>query len=191
MIELPEGPRTASVTYLDRGFLQRGGETTRINKKGSRHMISFSYGPFTVEKGNDFVSLLLAAKSEGVRVSYPLQEYQGAAGSPVVDGAGQTGTTLAIKGLNVGYYCRPRFWLSIVDQTGRHYLHNVKTGGIVGADGLISIVITPELRHPFLDAAVIHLEKPMVEGWIDGEEWSWSVSVDRVIPIQFTLEEAK
>lgn len=195
MITLPDGvgPGEASPSLLDFGFLQRtgsGGETTRINRLGSRYRVGFAFGPFYPALGNIMVSRLLAAKSEGIRLPYPLLESQGAPGAPVVDGAGQTGGTLALRGLTPGYVCREGYWLSIVDENGRHYLQNVRTGGRADATGDLSIGITPILRWPFADGAVVHLARPMVQGFVDGDEWSWRMSVDRVIPIEFTVEEA-
>lgn len=195
MITLPDGvgPGDATPAMMDFGFLQRtgaGGETTRIDRMGSRYRVGFTFGPFYPALGNIMVSRLLAAKSEGIRLPYPLLENQGAPGTPLVDGAGQSGGTLLLKGLTPGYVCREGYWLSIVDENGRHYLHNVKTGGRATAGGALTIGITPILRWPYLNNAVVHLAKPMVEGWVDGDEWSWRLSVDRVIPIEFSVEEA-
>ena len=47
----------------------------------------------------------------------------------------------------------------------------------------------PELRTPFANEAVIHMAKPMIEGFVEGNEWEWQLSADRVTPIVFTLEE--
>lgn len=193
MIELPAGAGSGTASLIDFGFFQRGAlgaETTRINRKGNRYKIQLTYGPFYAAKGSEFVSDLIAAKTEGLRVPYPLQQDQGSAGSPVVDGAGQAGTTLAIRGCTPGYVCRKGYWLSIVDANGRHYLHNVKTGGMADSTGDLSITIRPELRHAFADGATVNLTAPMVEGFVDGDEWAWNLSVSLTIPITFTLEEA-
>lgn len=195
MIALPDGvgPGDASPALMDFGFLQRtgsGGETTRINRMGSRYRVGFTFGPYHSAVGNLMVARLLAAKSEGIRLPYPLLESQGAPGAPLVDGAGQSGSTLLLKGLTPGYVCREGYWLSIVDENGRHYLHNVRTGGRASGAGALSAGITPMLRWPYLNNAVVHLAKPMIEGWVEGDEWAWRLSVDQVIPIEFSVEEA-
>ena len=56
--------------------------------------------------------------------------------------------------------------------------------------GTATIVVTPELRWPFLDGATIHLAEPMVEGFVDGEAWGWQIPVNRLIAISYPLEEA-
>jgi hypothetical protein len=195
MIELPSEnyPMTAAPRFIDYGFLQRGAigsQTKRIDRKGSRYMIAVSMGPFTPTTARLLVARLISAKSEGIRIPYPLLESQSGCGSPLVDGAGQTGTTLALKALTAGYTCREGYWLSIEDQNGRHYLHNVKTGGRAASDGTLSIVISPELRWPFLNNAAVHLAKPYIEGFVDGDAWDWELSGSRTMPIGFTIEEA-
>ena len=138
-----------------------------------------------------FVSRLLAAKSEGLRIEYPLLgESQGIPGAPVIDGAAQAGMTIAVRGLTPHYACKEGFWLSIEDASGQHYLHNCRATVVAGADGRAVLPITPALRVPFADGAVIHLAKPMIEGLVDGDEWGWQIPVNRLIALAVTIEEA-
>lgn len=192
MIILPTH-NTASATpeFISNGFLQRGiiGETTRIDRKGSRYRVAFSIGPFYADEGNLFVSRLLAAERQGLRVPYPLQSGQGSPGFALVNGAGQSGETISLKSVTPGYVCREGYWLSIEDENERHYLHNVQTGGRADASGNLVIGVTPELRHPFLNNAKVHIAKPMVQGWTVGAV-SWDLNGDKVIALQFTIEEA-
>lgn len=194
MIELPEGTSAANAEHelLDFGFFQRGalgGSTSRIDRKGNRYRVAMSYGPFPSDQARLFVSRLISAKAEGIRIDYPLTYDQSGSGSPVVDGAGQAGTTLNLRGLIPGYVCREGFMLSIENENGRHYLHNVRGDVMADASGNMTITINPELRHPFLDGATVHLSKPKIEGFVEGDTWAWSTSVNHVVPIEFTLEE--
>ncbi|MEW4469000.1 hypothetical protein AB1K62_14330 [Parasphingorhabdus sp. JC815] len=193
MIELPDFARIGSATpmFVDAGFTQRGiGSLSRIDRKGSRYKMACSYGPFYPENGRVMVSKLIAGKSEGVRIPFPLLVSQGSPGSPLVSGSHITGKTLNIKGLTPGYVCKDGFWLSLV-KSGRHFLHNVKTGGTASGSGTLSVVLNEMLRDSFVNNSVVHLAEPMVEGLVDGSEWQWSLSVDRVTPIQFTIEEVR
>jgi hypothetical protein len=192
MITLPDGPRTATAVLIDKGLIQRSagpGKTNRVNRKGSRYRLQVAMGPFYAEKARDFIADLVSGKSEGVQISYPLQWPQDGCGALQVDGAGQGGTSLNIKGGTPGFMVRKGFWLSLEDENGQHYLHNVKTPVRIGATGTAMLVITPELRHPFLNNATIHMARPMVQGFVDGDEWAWELSGDRATPIVFTLEE--
>ncbi len=194
MIELPDYavPNGAEPALIDYGMNLRpatGAAVQRVDRKGSRYRAEISLPPMKPERSRVVVSRLVRAKSEGIRIPYPLLEAQGAPGSPVVDGAGQAGTSLAIRGLNVGYSLKEGYWLSIEDADGQHYLHNCGSNVRVGSDGLATITITPALRVPFADGAAIHLAVPMIEGFVDGEAWSWAVPVNRLIAVSFPLEE--
>lgn len=196
MIELPSSPAPNGVSpsLIDFGmFLQpsTGAEDLRVDRKGSRYRLSVSYPKMTSDDARVFVSRLLRAKSEGLRMAFPLVDVnQGAPGAPVVDGAGQAGKTLMVRGLTPGYAVKEGYWLSIQDENGRHYLHNTGPAVRAGADGKAALTLAEALRWPFANGAIIHLAKPMVQGFVEGQEWQWQIPVDRMIAIQFPLREA-
>jgi len=191
MIELPPFARIGSVSpaLIDMGFTQRGISTSeRINRKGSRYRAACSFGPYPGDQARQMVARLIRGKQEGLRIALPLLHSQGSPGVPLVDGAVSTGRSLAIKGLSPGYFCKEGFWLSIV-VSGQHFLHNVYTGGRADASGNLTLTLNEMIRTSIPDEAVIHLAKPMIEGLVDGDEWQWSYAVDRVVPIEFAIEE--
>lgn len=194
MIELPEWavPNGVSPELMDFGITLRpstGAAVQRVNRKGSRFKLTVNLPPMPPEKARIVVARLLAAKNEGLRVPYPLLDPQGSPGAPVVDGAGQTGTTLAVRGLTAGYAVKEGFWLSIVDASGQHYLHTATDAVRAAADGTATFSIAPMLRTPFADGATVNLAVPMVEGFVDGN-WGWDIPVNRLTAVQFPLEEA-
>ncbi|MAH32278.1 MAG: hypothetical protein CMG78_09610 [Marinobacter sp.] len=194
MIELPSFATngSASPMFMDAGFTQRGVQSlSRIDRKGSRYKIAFSFGPFTPSQGNIMVARLIAGKQAGLRVKYPLLTSQGSPGSPVIDGAiTNPGRIINIRGLTPGYVCSEGFWLSL-GKGDRHYLHSVGIGGTADASGLLQIELNELLRDTFPDGANVYLAQPMVEGIVEGDAWQWQLSVDRVIPIEFTIEEVR
>lgn len=196
MIELPNdpAPNGAQPSLLDYGMTLRpgtGAAVLRVDRKGSRYKSVISFPPMLPSVSRIFIARLLKAKREGLRIPYPLIDVpQGAPGSPVVGGAGQSGTTINLRGLTPGYAAKEGYWLSIEDETGQHYLHNVSETARADGSGDLTLNITPELRWPFEDGATVHLAKPMIEGFVDGNEWSWAIPVNRLIAIEFTLEEA-
>lgn len=196
MIELPDSPAPNGVTprLIDYGAVLRsptGGSTLRLDRAGSRFAAEISFPPMKPETARVFVSRLLDAKSEGLRIEFPLLgASQGNPGAPVVDGAGQAGKSLAIRGLNPGYGFREGYWFSIEDADGQHYLHNCRSAVKADGAGEATIVIAPALRVPFGDGATIHLAKPMIEGLVDGSDWSWQIPVSRLIALTVTIEEA-
>ena len=192
MITLKDGPRTAVPALIDKSLTQRSagpGPTNPIYRKGNRYRLRVSMGPFYCEDAQAYIADLIAGKTEGLRISYPLQVSQSGCGALLVDGAGQEGTSLEVKNGTPGFMVRKGFWVSIQNADGRHYLHNVKSPVRIAADGTATLVLSPELRHPFADEAVVHMAKPMVEGFVEGNEWEWQISGDRVTPIVFALEE--
>jgi hypothetical protein len=67
----------------------------------------------------------------------------------------------------------------------------VRTGGRASDTGTLTIVLNELVRDSFPDNTVVHLAKPMVQGLVEGDEAAWNISVDRVIPIAFTIKEQK
>ena len=195
MIELPDspGPNGASPSLMDYGIdlvPPTGAKELRVDRAGSRFAIDVSFPPMPPHDSRIFVSRLLAAKSEGVRIEYPLLDVvQGSPGNPVVDGAGQAGTSLNVRGFAPHYRFKEGYWLSIEDENGQHYLHNCRANGAADAAGIASLSVTPALRHPFLDGAKVHLGKPMIEGRPVGSEWSWQIPLNGLIALSVQIRE--
>lgn len=191
MIDLPSFavPGSMAPSFLDAGFTQRGVQSlSRIDRKGGRYRVAFTFGPYTPEDGRVMVSRLIAGKQEGLRVKLPLLHDQGSPGTPLLSAAVTTGRTIAIDGLTAGYVIKEGYWLSLV-KNGQHYLHSVGTGATASGSGTASIELNEMLRTDFADNTVVNLAVPQVEGIVDGDAAEWAVNVNRVFPIQFTIEE--
>lgn len=193
MIELPTFARFSSfsASLIDAGFTQRGVQSLeRIDRKGSRYKVALTCPPYTPEQGRVMVARLIRAKQEGIRVALPILHSQGSPGAPLLNGAVSSGRVINIDGLTPGYVCSEGFWLSLV-KDGQHYLHSVGIGGTANGAGQLQIELNELLRDSFPDNAVVNLAQPMVEGIVEGDAWAWNYSVDRVIPIEFALEEVR
>lgn len=193
MIALPDSPAPNGMDWalLDRGYIQRGASSLRVDQKGSRHRVALSYPPMVPDVARKFVQRLKRAKSEGVRAKLPMIVPQGIPGAPVVDGAGQQGLSLAVRGLTPGYLAKEGYWLCITAADGSSCLYSVQEPVVAGSDGKATIELDVALRVPYADGARIEMARPWVEGFIDGETFDWFVSVDRLTTIQFTVEEYK
>ena len=197
MITLPmiPAPNGATPALVDRGGTLRGLSALRVNRKGSHYRIAVRYPPLdSADDGRIWVSRLIRAKRLGLRLPYPLlgvdQGRCEGAGGAMVDGAGQAGTLLRVRGLNPNATVREGYWLSIEDGDGQHYLHNVGAGVMAEADGTAVLVIEPELRVPFVDGGRVHITQPMIEGLVEGDAQAWELAVDHNIGIEFQIEEA-
>lgn len=195
MIVLPDWaiPNGASPQLMDFGIVLRpatGAAVTRIDRPGNRFQVQFSFPPMKADKARLVVSRLIAAKSDGLRIEYPLLGVkQGSPGSPVVDGTSAAGTSLPLRGLNPGYTAKEGFWLTVIDADGTYYLHNVRANVVAGSDGKATLTVSPMLRSELADGATVLLGKPMVEGLVTSDA-SWSLPTNHLIEIGFTLEEA-
>lgn len=194
MITLPSSPGPSAVTpaLVDPGLNLRGalgGGTVRVTRPGARFRIGVTYPPLAPANARVIVSRLIRAKFVGLRIPFPLLgESQAAPGNPVVNGAGQAGTAIALRGFAADYPVREGAWLSIVGN-GQHYLHNVTNAVTASGAGEATVNIAPALRFPFPDGAVVHFAQPMIEGFVEGETADWAVGVNRLVQVAFTIEE--
>lgn len=196
MIDLPEypSPNGATPRVLDfGGFLEpaSGAQVQRINRMGNRYAVAFTMPPLTNQKhGRIWVNRLVRGQQEGARIEYPLLDfYPGTPGNFVVDGNGQAGKTLHIRGGTPRYafYEGQPFSLEI---GGQHYLDFIAAGTIADASGDATITLTQMLRAEPSDGDPLHISKPMIEGFIMGDQLSWSILVERLIGISFEIHEA-
>ncbi|MEV4934610.1 hypothetical protein [Sphingobium sp. LSP13-1-1.1] len=197
MIDLPEwpGPNGATPRVLDfGGFLEPSGgaEVQRLNRMGSRYAITISLPPLTNKKhGRIWVNRLLKGQQEGARIEYPLLDfYPGVPGNFVVDGAGQAGKILNIRGGTPQYafYEGQPFSLEI---DGQHYLDFIAEGAVADASGDAAITLTQMLRAEPGDGDALHFAKPMIEGFIRGDQLSWELALDRTVGLSFELHESR
>jgi hypothetical protein len=193
MIELPQGYTIASATpaLIDFGVVQEAnGATTYVARPGSRYSLQCSLGPFYPDQARVIVARLLSAKRKGLRIALPLQVNQGNPGTTLVNGdITAAGETLLIKGGTPGYLIKEGYWLSIENADGDHNIYNVETGGFVNGSGQVSITVSPPISKPYEDGDRVHLGKPMMQGLVIGNQFEWSLSVDRMTPINFGLIE--
>lgn len=198
MIELPDNPAPngVSASLIDYSLTIRpatGGPVQKVGRPGSRFRAELSFPPMVGETARKFIARLLKAKREGeLRVEFPLLDVpQGIAGSPVVDGAANAGTSLPLRSLTPFYVFKEGFWLSLVNAAGQPFLHNVTAPAVADADGNVTITIEPPLRFPFPDGATVLVERPVIQGFIDGGEMGWSINVARHYGLGVTIEEAE
>ena len=46
------------------------------------------------------------------------------------------------------------------------------------------------LRKAFADGDTVHLAVPMIEGLVQGNEWEWTIPVEKLVVVQFGLAES-
>lgn len=193
-LELPLGvaPNDVQAFPVDFGHWLEpasGAEEQRVDRQGGRFGADLVFPPMEADAARVVVSRLSEAMfGATVKVTWPLLGVsQGSPGAPVVDGAGQSGALVNLKGLAPGYVIKEGFWLTFIDENGRGYLHNSRATVRVGSDGKVAAAIAPMLRWPFLDGATVLLAKPTIEGKVLAQPWK--LPVNRRVQVGFTLRE--
>lgn len=197
MIDLPIYPQPSAMTpsEIDFGTIlspPTGGEDQRLNRLGNKHRFQISMPPMPSAKlGRQWLIDLKRAKKEGARMPFPLLGFEpGASGAVVVNGSTAAGSTLLVRGAWSNYVFRNGAPFSI-EVGGRHYLHFV-AGEVIASDtGTATLTIDPPLRKQPSDADVCHFGTPMIEGFIEGDEFSWQMSVDHFLGFDFSIREAR
>lgn len=105
-------------------------------------------------------------------------------GQPVVDGAGQIGTTLRIRGCFRSGVARAGWSLSV---GGR--LHEIVTAGVADADGKLTVSVVPYIAG-LPDGEPIEMVRPFGLMSLSDDEVGWTVSAGQKYEIAFNCEEA-
>ncbi|CAA2991076.1 Hypothetical predicted protein, partial [Olea europaea subsp. europaea] len=109
-------------------------------------------------------------------------------GAPVIDGAGQAGTQLAVRGLTASVNVPQGGYLTLTSG-GRLYLHSVTDAAIANGSGRAILSIEPMLRISPADADAISFT-PTIQGFIDGVGLDWDDQFRRWQRFSFTLSES-
>lgn len=191
MIELNAVPNGFDVELVDTGETVRGlnGAGQRQNRLGGHYKATFTFPPLKGESdARALKSQLTAGLRQGVKIELPLPMSQGLPGSPVVDGAGQSGTTLNVTGLTPYYAGRVGWWLNIIAADGTICLHDITAPFVADASGDAAISIEPPLRLPFDNGDEIELAHPVIAGY--PEEVRWNISLPYLGGFEVMIEEA-
>ncbi|MGE6693354.1 hypothetical protein ACQKE8_13025 [Sphingobium limneticum] len=202
MIILPAWPAPRDVVarvqdfggYLDGAA---GSETIRVNHLGNRYAVTMIMPKLENQKqGRIWVNRLVKGQREGVRIEYPLLDFDPGApnrsdGSPItVDGAGQAGEFLAVMNGVPGYAYLEGQPVSL-EIDGQHFFDFVAEPSIVGPDGKAVIQLSQMIRKPPLAGSILHVAKPMIEGFVRGNEVSWEIALERLIGLSFEIWESR
>ena len=198
MIDLAEEmePNGFEMELMDFGFIQRpssGAASLRVDRPGSRMRVKLTFPPMRPDHARRVLPRLKRAVREGLRVRWPMVDVsQGLPGSPVVDGAMPTGTTLPVRGLRPGYVAKVGYVLHIEEAaTGNRYCHELQATVIANGAGEAEFDIEPPLRAPFADGDTIELARPTIEGWLI-EAPGAALNVNRLVyGTALTIEEAQ
>lgn len=163
-----------------------GGPTQRLNRKGSRWRAQVTLPPMTYAEALAWTDLRAEADTVVLNVPQPGLEI-GSPGTPLVNGAGQLGSSLAIDGLTAGYVVRKGQYLSVVI-SGQRYLYEATAAVTANGSGQATVAIRPMLRASPPDNAVVEVAQPRIEGFVKTDVM-FSVDAARLVGLTFEIEE--
>lgn len=174
------------------GSPQAGGDLQQLNRIGTRFAVDFTMPRRTGDKARLFLSKLRQAKAgnpAGAIIAFPqIGLTIGSPGSPVVNGAGQAGLTLNLRGFSASYPVKDGQFFSVI-AGGRRYLHHATADTTANGSGVMALPIFPMLRVSPSDGAVCEFAVPMIEGLISGNEIGWTLARFGTDGVGFTVTE--
>ncbi len=109
----------------------------------------------------------------------------------LIDGAGQTGSILKVRGLYSGMGPARGDFFSIV-HLDRHYLYMATAQVLADTTGRLAIPIWPMLRFLTIDGERVALDAPMIEGRLVGFDGKGvSFTKNRTEPLSFSVVERR
>lgn len=200
-IALPTAPLPQSVTVSPVLFggpilAGLGGEDQYINRLGSRWQLDVQTPRLVPEPdGRLWTDVLAQAWVTGERVSFAVPQPGlaiGDPGTPVINGSGQTGSGISLRGFAGSYLIRRGQFFSIMSG-GRRYLHRVAhpvdIGATAAGDSIFGIL--PMLRVSPADGDTVEFLNPAVEGIVLGDQRSWTHVIARTQGLKFSIRETR
>lgn len=195
-ILMPTSPgiRTAKPRLRDfGGWIEgpSGGAAQRLNRPGNRFASDIQVATSrSTDEGRIVAARLMRGLTEGILLPFPQDFDPGAVGDAVVvDGAGQLGSMLKLRGFPAGgYTVREGQFFSII-YGGRRYLH-ASAADTPTSGGGCTLPIFPMLRISPNDGAVCEFATPMIEGFITGNQLEYALQTAPYLDVSFTVQEA-
>lgn len=179
----------------DYGSLQTpilgGGKISKVDRIGGGYLLKYTLPPERMEpNGRNIVARCQMAKRQGAIFEVPQVEFS--IGTPgtgaTVFGAIAGGMTLPITGAAPGYVVR-QFQALNITRNGHRYLYFAAQNTTLDGVGSGTIYLTSPLRSKLLGGEAVNLADPVIEGWIQGDNFSWPIDMQRTIGLTFDILE--
>ena len=178
----------------DFGVLQKpvlGGPINKIDRLGGGHTLSYTVPPKMMEPdGRRLVARCQMAKRYGVVLEVPQVEFD--VGTPgvgiTIAGAVAGGRYAQITGATPRYAVRMGQALNI-KRNGHRYLYFAAAQAVLDGAGAGTIELTRPLRTKLVGGEAVNLAKPVIEGWIEGDNFNWPIDMQRTVGLKFDVVE--
>jgi hypothetical protein len=167
-----------------------GGKAQRLNRLGNRFGADIQVATSrSTDTGRVIAARLMRGLTEGILLPFPQDFDPGNVGQGVtVDGGGQQGSILNLKGFPAGYVVREGQFFSLI-HGGRRYVH-AAAADMPTTGGRVQLPIFPMLRVIPNDGEVCEFDQPMIEGFITGNELAYALQTAPYLDVSFTMTEA-
>ena len=152
---------------------------------------SVSLPALTHPQAQQWIAFLLALRGQAnvFQLGDPLAvSPQGSgAGAPLVDGAGQTGYTIKLKGFtaSAANVLLPGDWIQI-----GYRIYRTLIAASADSTGRLALSIWPQIRESPGDGAAVVLNRTQGLWRLQNNARKWSISAARVYGMQFDIREA-
>ncbi|MFC7378278.1 hypothetical protein [Brevundimonas sp. GCM10030266] len=157
-----------------------------IARKGSRYALTFRMPVMPYFRSMEWDDLMAEGDTVVMKVHQPGFN-TGAPGVPLVNGAGQSGSSLIIDGLTPSYAIRKGQFLSVITG-GRRFLYRARATATANSSGQATVPLRTMLRTSPADNSTVEIAQPMIEGFVR-DLGEWAVGIDRLVGLQFTVRE--
>ncbi len=168
-----------------------GGPSLPIPRPGDRFAAELTTTQLLQDaESRELMADLFEASTLGARVAINQPNFDRTAGygPVVVDGGGQSGTTIAVRSGSVAASVLRGQFFSVF-HGGKHYLYMVTVDCTFGPDGRLAIPIWPMLRALTIDGSAVALDAPMIEGQLVGFDSGINWSRNMTDPFTFSIVE--
>lgn len=194
-LDLPALPKGASIVpgltdNSARLTPPLGGPTQTIARMGNRFYLKVTLPTLDADCADAWLAVQMRHKTElqTLRLAWPQKAVSGLPAGAQVDGAGQAGAVLAVKGLAAGQEVAARRPFNFISG-GRSYLHMTTTQTVADGAGKAFVTLAPMLRVSPANSLALNFITPVIEGELDLGPVEWTVERLRFVGVSFTLTE--
>lgn len=194
-ITLPTSPLAASAKpRLVSNAVQTqpivGGVVQRKGRLGTRWALDVTLPPMRYATAMAWMADLAASETQEVVLTWPQPPaVVGVIGAPVVNGGGQSGSSLAVRAASAGYAFKKGLFFSIVEG-GRRYLHQVAAAVTANGAGVATLSVTPMLRVSPADGATLEFTTPKIQGWAQVSP-GWDIDTAMHVGLSLSVSEGR
>jgi hypothetical protein len=169
-----------------------GGADLQIPRMGDRFAVDVSTSQLRQDaQSRHLVAALMEATTADAKIALRLPNTSAPIrGDGVVDGSGQTGSVLQVRGMIPNAALQWGVFFSVV-HIGIHYVHMIRGQVFVDAAGRAAVPIWPMLRFITVDGEACSFEAPMIEGQLVGFDKGAGFERNRTKPLAFSIQERK